>query len=91
MTPAELLAKYPYDPSATSQDCKRGTPEMLRLVPPEGGYREALASLFLTLERRWLTEETKLRARELARQHQPLKAQSREHLADDVWPYGDKP
>ena len=90
MTPAELLAKYPYDPRLTSADCKRGTAEMLRIVPPEGGYREALASLFLTLEKRWLHEETKQRARELARQYQPLKAQSREHL-DEVWPYGDKP
>ena len=80
MTPTELLANYPYDPSATSQDCKRGTPEMLRLVPPEGGYREALASLYLTLEKRWLAEETKQRARELARQHQPLESQSREHV-----------
>jgi hypothetical protein len=91
MTPAELLRRYPYDPAATPQSCKRGTPEMLRLVPDGHGYREALASLYLVLERRWLQEETRVRARELARQHQPLKAQSREHLADDVWPYGDKP
>lgn len=88
MTPAELLARYPYDPNATPQNCKRGTPEMLRLVPD--GYREALASLYLTLEQRWLREETGRRAAELKRQHQPLAAQSREHLAE-VWPYGDKP
>ena len=90
MTPAELLAKYPYDPRLTSADCKRGTADMLRLVPPEGGYREALASLFLTLEPRWLHEETNRRAQELRRQHQPLKAQSREHV--DHWnEAGEKP
>jgi hypothetical protein len=90
VTPAELLARYPYDPAITPQDCKRGTPEMLRLVPDGHGYREALASLFLVLERRWVVEETERRAQELRRQHQPLKAQSREHV-DGVWPYGDKP
>lgn len=87
MTPAELLARYPYDPAATPQDCKRGTPEMLRLVPDGHGYREGLASLYLACEPRWQREETKRRAEELRRQHQPLKAQSREH----VYPFGDEP
>lgn len=88
MTVAELLAKYPFDPSKRPQDFPVGSPERLRAVPD--GYREGLASLYLACEQRWAREETKRRAEELRRQHQPMKAQSREHL-DEVWPYGDRP
>lgn len=89
MTPTELLAKYPYDPNVRPQDFPVGSPERLRGVPPD--FREGLAILYCACLPRWQREETKRRADELRRQHQPLKAQSREHLVDDVWPYGDKP
>jgi hypothetical protein len=89
MTTAELLAKYPFDPRVRPQDFPLGSPERLRGIPDEG-YRKCLASLYLACEKRWAREETKRRADELRRQHQPLQAQSREHL-ENVWPYGDKP
>jgi hypothetical protein len=75
-TVAELLKRYPYVPGSHPRDYRRGDIAMIQGVPDES-YREALASIYLRQNPRWTEEETRVRARELARLHQP---QSREHI-----------
>lgn len=87
MTVAELLAAHPYVPGTNAWDYPHGSPERLRGIPPEGGMREALASLYLAGQKRWAEEDCKVRERELRREQQRRQAltlaQSREHA--DHW------
>jgi hypothetical protein len=83
MTVDQLLAAYPYVPGTNAWDYPHGSPERLRGIPPEGGMRETLASLYLAGEKRWAHEELKRRERELGRKAALTQAQSREHA--DHW------
>lgn len=78
MTPADLLAKYPYVPGSRAFDFPFGPERLQSLDDP--ALRLAAASFYVAAEARWAKEEARQQARLAKERESRLQAQSREHL-----------
>ncbi len=86
MTPAELLARYPYVPGSRAHDFPFGPERLQSLEDPE--LRLAAASFYVAAEARWARDEARMQARLGRERQQRLQAQSREHA--DHWNGGKR-